>query len=43
MNILTHFLCYAAGAVSGVVLMCLLITVKQEDERLSQMKWRDEQ
>lgn len=23
--------------------MCLLITVKQEDERLSQMKWRDEQ
>ena len=37
-SIITHFLCFAAGMVAGVILMCLMQVAKQEDEQIERRK-----
>ena len=39
-NILIHFLTFTGGMSAGVVLMCLLQSVKQADEEFDQMHRR---
>lgn len=40
-NLISHFFSFIGGMAVGVVLMCLMQAVKQEDEWNENIKWRD--
>ena len=41
-NLILHFLTFAGGMASGVMLMCLMQAGKQEDEEFEDMQRRSE-
>lgn len=40
-SIITHFIAFTAGTVTGVVLLCLMQAEKMEDEDYENMEWRN--
>lgn len=40
-SIITHFIAFTAGTVTGVVLLCLMQAGKMADEDYENMEWRD--
>ncbi|MFR4954597.1 DUF3789 domain-containing protein [Enterococcus gallinarum] len=41
--LISRFLLIGLGVLIGVALMCLLQVSKQADERMEQMKWRNDE